>query len=684
MMNEVSIELSIQEVNELSPPISTDHTNTENAHTTHSASATSGGPSANSSSNSSSSSNSNNNNNNNNNNNKCSSALFGGESTSPNSGDGEIETIDDLSQLFRDIDPPTLEDSLKTLGVRKHKEMCSRCMTSADDIVCTTGALTPQDIAVITSYMQPEQGPRGIVDDVLTTSRSKSALKKVRGYLYLLLKALRRLPRYSPGTHRLYCAARVSKRRFRQQLHSSSAVFPLVLWAPTLAYERREALPAAPPPNPASSGDTAFFVLSGPHAWGYNVAFVCEKKDSGAIVVVEPGRMLSVTRELDNEHFFYAEINNDNTIAMDHHVSTVAVSTPVAVAASTSASLTVSASPSPPPVVVVAVPSTSSTVSTVNTINTSSSLATAQPPVASKKDDKKRNKAQDSQIDPPEAFTAESVTWNSAVFTWSVPQQAQTPAVVVVATGTPTGTPWYQVVVRPKGGSSAQESIHCSKGPRCVARGLSPDTLYTARVRAGGLSKAWGKWSATTEFQTPPKPAAMECAWRECPDTVAKKRRYAVSGPGCEVATKVNGGDCFCAAVKDGSLVDGHTYRVRIIKTQNGSGSGIYVGVAPADVDQNSDAWDGWLFSCYFGLLWSGPPHNYRGKEYGPPPRREWGTYVKAGDDVSILMDAKTASLEFAVGGTSLGVAYEGIPLDKPLTIIALMLCMDDSVQLLN
>ena len=173
----------------------------------------------------------------------------------------------------------------------------------------------------------------------------------------------------------------------------------------------------------------------------------------------------------------------------------------------------------------------------------------------------------------------------------------------------------------------------------------------------------------------------MSCAWRECPDTVAKKRRYAVSGPGCDIATKTGAGDTVCTVVKDGCIEEGRCYRVRVLKSMNGLGSGIYVGVAPVDIDQNSDVWCGWMFNCYFGTLWSGPPHNYRNAEYGAN-KREWGTYVKTGDEVSILLDSKAGTLGFSVVGVNMGVAYERVPLDKPLTIVVLLLCTDDSVQL--
>ena len=68
---------------------------------------------------------------------------------------------------------------------------------------------------------------------------------------------------------------------------------------------------------------------------------------------------------------------------------------------------------------------------------------------------------------------------------------------------------------------------------------------------------------------------------------------------------------------------------------------------------------------CYSSELYSGPPHNYSDKEYGP--RKKIGEYVHTGDIVGVVMDTAKGELSFVLNGVNLGVAYEGIPLDKPL-----------------
>ena len=78
------------------------------------------------------------------------------------------------------------------------------------------------------------------------------------------------------------------------------------------------------------------------------------------------------------------------------------------------------------------------------------------------------------------------------------------------------------------------------------------------------------------------------------------------------------------------------SWNIKILKSNDNDGNGIYIGVAPFDINQNKDynyEKCGWYFGCYY----SGPPHNYKGKEHGP--RKEKGRYVRTGDNVGVVMD---------------------------------------------
>ena len=77
--------------------------------------------------------------------------------------------------------------------------------------------------------------------------------------------------------------------------------------------------------------------------------------------------------------------------------------------------------------------------------------------------------------------------------------------------------------------------------------------------------------------------------------------------------------------------------------------------------------------------MFSGPPHKYKDKEYGP--RKRGGEYVHTGDSVGVVMDTAKGELSFVLNGVNLGVAYEGIPLDKPLVPCVLLYWNGDSVE---
>ena len=61
---------------------------------------------------------------------------------------------------------------------------------------------------------------------------------------------------------------------------------------------------------------------------------------------------------------------------------------------------------------------------------------------------------------------------------------------------------------------------------------------------------------------------------------------------------------------------------------------------------------------------------------------QENGEYVHTGDIVGVVMDTAKGELSFVLNGVNYGVAYEGIPLDKPLVPCVILGKQDDSVEL--
>ena len=124
---------------------------------------------------------------------------------------------------------------------------------------------------------------------------------------------------------------------------------------------------------------------------------------------------------------------------------------------------------------------------------------------------------------------------------------------------------------------------------------------------------------------------------------------------------------------------------VKIHRTFHHDGS-IMVGVAAKGTSLDDGAYiphkDGvFLINLYGSLLYSGAPFNYNGIEYGP--RKESGHYAKDGDYVEIMLDMKSGDLSFSVNGENMGVAFKGIPVDKPLLPCVVYLESGDSAEIL-
>ena len=79
-------------------------------------------------------------------------------------------------------------------------------------------------------------------------------------------------------------------------------------------------------------------------------------------------------------------------------------------------------------------------------------------------------------------------------------------------------------------------------------------------------------------------------------------------------------------------------------------------------------------------VFWTSQNYNY--KAYRPRKGKE--QYVQTGNSVGVVMDTAKGELSFALGGADLGVAYERIPLDKPLVPCVLLCWEGDSVELNN
>ena len=262
---------------------------------------------------------------------------------------------------------------------------------------------------------------------------------------------------------------------------------------------------------------------------------------------------------------------------------------------------------------------------------------------------------------PTPIVTTKNVTWNSITITWNSVRKALA----------------YKVVIL------GYKSFYVTKTNSFTKSELPPDTEYCFKVCAMRGRKS-SEWSEVVKVRTEMTPHFAECVWRECPDNVDKDRKYSLAKNNSKVVTKIGGDDHASTIVGNAVLPHNKvtSWSIKILKSIDNDGGGIFVGVAPFDIDQNvyNIVSCGWYFNCYYSTLYSGPPHKFKGKDYSPT-ESDMG-YVHTRGSVGVVMDTAKGELSFAINGMNLGVAYEGIPLDKPLIPCVILKEEGDSVEL--
>ena len=261
-------------------------------------------------------------------------------------------------------------------------------------------------------------------------------------------------------------------------------------------------------------------------------------------------------------------------------------------------------------------------------------------------------------IPVPSNISANAVTQDSITLTWDDDWRASS----------------YQIEVD---GSKILERFFVntfSKG------GLFPDTEHTFRVRAlhyNGVSE----WSDVIKGRTSKK-YFQECVWKKCPDDADWRLKYSIDEKNPRIATKTCGGGNYRSTIIGNAPIPPSkvtSWNIKILKSRWNSGGGIFIGVAPFDISQkevNNLTECGWRIDCGTSFLYSGPPHRYWNKGYGPSKR------IQTGDSVGVVMDMTKGKLSFALNLVNHGVAYEGIPLDKPLVPCVLLEYEGDSIEL--
>ena len=240
---------------------------------------------------------------------------------------------------------------------------------------------------------------------------------------------------------------------------------------------------------------------------------------------------------------------------------------------------------------------------------------------------------------------------------------------------------YYEIELR----SGKQRNEYRTFESEYTFRGIKSGVDYEVKVRTVVLHNAVKPiWSKPITVRA--KDKFLGSVWRKCPEKLYYKKKYSVDGSNPRIATKTGKGDEeYCTIIGNTPLPlnTATSWNIKVLKSKWNGGDGINIGVAPSDINQNeSDNYNkcGWYVYCYLSTLYSGPPHSCSGNEYGP--RKGDGNYVHTGDSVGVVMDTAKGELSFVLNGVNLGVAYKGIPLDKPLVPCVILKYEGDSVEL--
>ena len=137
----------------------------------------------------------------------------------------ELENINQASHLLAGYPkkPPTLGEALKSMGYKDPSGFAAEFAKKALDKLAQLNApgLTIEDATAIFCYTyemnesdkkkygEKTESPYRVLNSSLSVDRRSTALKKTRGFLFLLLQALRKLPRHIPVSHTLYRGLRM-------------------------------------------------------------------------------------------------------------------------------------------------------------------------------------------------------------------------------------------------------------------------------------------------------------------------------------------------------------------------------------------------------------------------------------------------------------------------------------------
>ena len=159
---------------------------------------------------------------------------------------------------------------------------------------------------------------------------------------------------------------------------------------------------------------------------------------------------------------------------------------------------------------------------------------------------------------------------------------------------------------------------------------------------------------------------------RESPIDLNNNKKYIITGENKNIITKIEK-DEWIGILCDDELIKPYIYKwkIKVLKNQCRN---IRVGIVPKDYDINSSSYCcGWCFYDYNCLLYSGPPHNYSGKETNL-------SHIK--NEIEIVVNTEKGTMKFIIDNVDKGDSYSDIPFDKPLIPVIFLYRVNDSIEI--
>lgn len=171
------------------------------------------------------------------------------------------------------------------------------------------------------------------------------------------------------------------------------------------------------------------------------------------------------------------------------------------------------------------------------------------------------------------------------------------------------------------------------------------------------------------------------CIWARPHEDTAAERMYELLGRGTVRKLGENGYTTTVTAAATLPPNVNLTWDVTVKKAHQNKGKGVYVGVAPYDVDPNESNQKscGWYMYCFNQTLWSGPPFGYRSRRF------EGTTGSSFQGEVRLFFNSKRRPATLSVklkNSPTLHLAYKNIPMDKPLVPAVVIEYVDTVVSI--